>query len=145
MRFESTGSYTGVGGVDFNYGTHEGIGSYQLYLKVDKKTSDGTFRLTKDVGDDPAFYPYCYELGSKVRLYRVNQDMPRYPESWKPAWLDWKGLPSRNRDWTNTEEDNFITRLGGRTLEQDMKLAGIDLQKAQFLVTEIKVSYGTFK
>ena len=123
---------------------NDGAGGDVIYLHALTLNPSGKTVVKKKVGHDPAYYPFCYALGTKIRVETARQDRPMYPQYYKkPGWLTWKALPSNKRNWKNTEITEFTTRLEGRTLEQELKLAGFNLRGADRLVTEIKVDYGT--
>lgn len=131
-----------VSGMDIN----AGAGGDLIYLHTFNVNPNGKTVVKKRVGNDPAYYPFCYALGTKIRVETARQDKKLYPQYYsKPGWLTWKALPSMKRNWKNTEVTEFATRLDGRTLEQDLKLAGFNLKGADRLVTEIKVDYDSFR
>ena len=130
-----------VSGVNLN----EGAGGDVLYMHGVTLDPKGKRLVKKTVGDDPAYYPFCYALGSKIKVEVRNVYNPqRLKAAGRADWYDWKALGgSPKRNWNNAEIDDFLFRLDGRTLSQDLELAGFNLGDAEMLVTDISPDIGT--
>ncbi|SDB57153.1 hypothetical protein SAMN02910317_02977 [Ruminococcaceae bacterium FB2012] len=124
---------------------NEGAGGDVLYMHGVTLDPKGKRLVKKTVGDDPAYYPFCYALGSKIRVEVRNVYNPqRLKAAGRADWYDWKALGGNpKRNWNNAEIDDFLFRLDGRTLSKDLELAGFNLGDAEMLVTDISPDIGT--
>ena len=141
IEIDSIFSEDAVSGMNLN----EGAGGDVLYMHGVTLDPKGKRLVKKTVGDDPAYYPFCYALGSKIKVeVRTVYNPQRLKDCGREDWYDWKALGgSPKRNWNNAEIDDFLFRLDGRTLKQDLDLAGISLGNAEMLVTDISPDIGT--
>lgn len=99
---------------DLNYGAG---GSY-LYLHYEY--SDDETETGKILQGDSEYYPYSYVLGSKVATGKYTKYVSN--EDFGGAI---KKADGGFRNWTDNEINEFISRMGDKTWDEELKSAGL--------------------
>ncbi len=106
-----------VRGKDLN----DNAGGAYIYMHLNRYKPGLTVEVSEQRGSDPAYHPYCYSLGRKVRIGTSKGDKEYF--NWKGALVS----SGSQRAFTDVEYTKFMQRIKANTIKGEFADAGIKL------------------
>ena len=100
---------------------NDNAGGTDVYIHLTRYAKGTTVEVTEQRGSDPKYHPYCYSIGSKVRMGTSTGDKEYY---------NWKGVlvsASGQRSFSETEYKRFMDRIKADTIKGELADAGIQI------------------
>ena len=134
---ENTISLDGGANGDLNQGTYV-YDSRKLYMHCDEADKGVHVR----VGEDPSYYPFSYVLGKRVRVWNSKEHSFMEKVDWPYALRDRSSTPGYYRNWTSEEVNAFLSRMNGRSLQDELRSAGIPSVDSLVTCMERSANFG---
>ena len=134
---ENTISLDGGANGDLNQGTYV-YDSRKLFMHCSEADKGVHVR----VGEDPSYYPFSYVLGKRVRVWNSKEHSFMEKVGWACALCDRSADPGYYRNWTSEEVNAFLSRMNGRSLQDELRSAGIPSVDSLVTGMERAVNFG---
>ena len=110
---------------------NKGAGGTTMYIAVDRANESNYYRL---VGTDIEYHPYCYILGCKVAAYCSGLPsevgiIRKYSEA---EAFEKSLIEKHNKSMSSDEADDFISRIHGSNLVEEMTSAGFSFDHQSY-------------